>query len=319
MRRRRQASLRRRLPQLPLSRVDGVYDGIVVCGARVIALALLLVVMLPVRAQAATTIAERVQAVHRQRRAFDGRLEGISRLFVGAPYRHSPLGEGPGVHPDPDPTMDLHHFDCLTFVEQVMALSWHGDLGRARAELQRIRYAQGVVRYGARHHIMMAQWIPHNVAAGFARDITRTVAGPRTGTAALTIRATDFDRGPAARLKLAAADRPTGRFTLPIVPIDHMPALASRIPPGTIVTTIRHPRSGVPYRASHVGLVVVVHGERRIRHAAAPAGVVVDESLVRFVARARRLRSRPVAGFNLLSIASTPPSLPAASRSQRDG
>ena len=53
--------------------------------------------------------------------------------------------------------------------------------------------------------------------------------------------------------------------------------------------------------------VVVVHGERRVRHAAAPAGAVIDESFPRFLRRTRRLRKWPVAGLNLLGIAGRPP------------
>lgn len=249
-----------------------------------------------------------LQAIHQGHPRFADRLEAVSRSLVGRPFARSPLGEGPQSGPDPDPIMDLSRFDCVTYVEQVMALSWQGDLERASALLQRIRYTGGEIRYGARKHVMMAQWIPQNVAAGFVRDVTAEVADEAMRYAHLSIAASDFERGPGRRLRLAAADRPVGRFTVPIVPAARMAERLGRVPTGTIVTTIRARRPGVPYRASHVGVVVVVGAQRRFRHADARSGRVLDEPLLDFVERARRYRRWPVVGFHLLRIASKPPS-----------
>lgn len=249
----------------------------------------------------------RLRVVHQSRRGHAQRLEAVSRLFLGAPFAPSPLGEGPGHLPDADPIMDLSRFDCVTFVEQVMALSWHADLEQASRVLQRIRYTEGRIRYGARKHIMMAQWIPQNVAAGFVRDITAEVAGEAAQTVVLSVRDEDFEGGLGRRLALAPADRPVGTFSLPVVGLVDLSSKMEAVPYGTIVTTIREARPGVPYRASHVGLVFEVRGERRIRHAYRRAAAVVDEPLASFVRRCRRLRNPHVVGFNLLAIADRPP------------
>ncbi|MBI4700027.1 MAG: DUF1460 domain-containing protein [Deltaproteobacteria bacterium] len=245
--------------------------------------------------------------IHRRHAGFDARLETVSALFLGAPHRLSPLGEGPGSVPDPDPLFDFTRFDCLTYVEEVMALGWYGDLATATRELQRIRYTGGQVRYGARKHIMMAQWIPQNVAAGFVRDITREVGESATVVARLQVRSEQFERGPGTKLLLAAADRPVGSYELPIVPIALAAGLADRVPHGTIVTSIRRADPRLPYRAGHVGLVLVLGGERRVRHATAARGRVVEQSFASFVAWQRRKRQRPVEGLNLLAIAKAPP------------
>ena len=63
----------------------------------------------------------------------------------------------------------------------------------------------------------------------------------------------------------------------------------------------------MPYRASHVGLVVVRDGKLLLRHAHQKHGRVVEQPLAQFVERSRRFRSWPVSGFNLLAIADKPP------------
>jgi hypothetical protein len=74
-----------------------------------------------------------------------------------------------------------------------------------------------------------------------------------------------------------------------------------------MITTVRTARPGRPYRETHVGLIVVVGGERRIRHAAQAAGRVVEGPLRAYVGRAAAERDWPVSGFHLLGIAKQPP------------
>lgn len=239
--------------------------------------------------------------------SFDDRIEQVSRRLLGKPFRLSPLGEGAGSKPDPDPIFDLEHFDCVTFVEHAIALGWFDDLGLASQALQELRYANGTIRYGARNHLMMAQWIPHNVAAQLVSDITREVAQDRVASATLDLDPGDFQSPEGRKLALALADQPLGRFALPVVPLASMPELLARIPHATILTTVRTERARVPYRESHVGLVVVVGGERRLRHASQLARKVIDEPLAAYVEHCRQQRSWPVTGFNLLAIAKEPP------------
>jgi hypothetical protein len=196
----------------------------------------------------------------------------------------------------------------VTYVEQVMALAWHGRLDDAVAELQRIRYAGGQIRYGARRHIMMAQWIPQNVAAGFVRDITATVAGPWVSSAELSLEEADFRSASGQALRMPRADWPLGVYRLPIVPVDRLLARMDHIPHGAIITSIRSERPGVPYRASHVGLVIVdPDGQRMVRHAHRRRGRVIEQPLSDFVRAARRWRRWPIVGFHLLAVPDHPP------------
>jgi hypothetical protein len=67
------------------------------------------------------------------------RLLRVSERFLGTPYVHSPLGEGGGV--DPDPTFRLDAVDCLTFVEQALAMSLATAEPEVTGLLERLRYA----------------------------------------------------------------------------------------------------------------------------------------------------------------------------------
>jgi hypothetical protein len=247
-----------------------------------------------------------VSAVHHAHQRHRERLREVSALFLDAPYAFSPLGEGPSGTVDRDPVMRFDRFDCVTYVEEVMALSWHDDLAEAQRTLQRIRYDKGEVRYGARHHLMMAQWIPRNIAAGFVRDVTRDVARADTRRASIVLEEADFTSEEGKKLALDPADRPLGRHELLIVPLAAMTKLIPRVPGSTIITTVRARRAGVPYRESHVGLVVEVRGMKVVRHAHKARGRVIEEPLSRFVARAAGYRRWPVTGFHLAAIAERP-------------
>ena len=88
-----------------------------------------------------------------------------SALFLDAPYMAAPLGEG-----GDGPLWRLDAFDCVTFVETVLAL---GDDDFVQAMLD-IRYRGGEVSFLTRNHFMNPDWIANN--ARLVRDITERVA-----------------------------------------------------------------------------------------------------------------------------------------------
>ncbi len=105
------------------------------------------------------------------------RVEAISALFLGVPYKLGPLGEGPDGEFDRDPLIRFDAFDCTTFVETVMALALDSDLDFAARTLQKIRYKDGQIGYATRNHFIELDWVPNNVRAGYLHDITSDVAG----------------------------------------------------------------------------------------------------------------------------------------------
>lgn len=106
--------------------------------------------------------------------------EFAAEKYIGAPYVLGPLGEGASAPYDTDPLRRDDAFDCLTFVETVLADS-------SGIDLQKIRYDDGRIDWFARNHWTETEWIPNVVKLGLIRPI-------KTGHSAKTFARVDFKK-----------------------------------------------------------------------------------------------------------------------------
>lgn len=83
----------------------------------------------------------------------DVRTAYLGECFLGVPYQESPLGEG--VFPDTDPVIRFDAFDCVTFVETVLA-----DCDENK--LNHIRYKDGKIDFLNRNHFIESDWLINN-------------------------------------------------------------------------------------------------------------------------------------------------------------
>src|SRR5690349_6085639 len=91
------------------------------------------------------------------------RIEILSRHFVGHPYQVNPLvgsADIPEVF-----TVSLDAFDCVTYIETILALSRAKNTDQFLECLRKIRYVGGRIRWAGRNHYM-TEWIRSNVRAG---------------------------------------------------------------------------------------------------------------------------------------------------------
>lgn len=234
------------------------------------------------------------------------RAAAATAPLVGRAYVRSPLGEGAG--PDSDPRFRLDAFDCQTFVETAVALGNSADLAEAARILDDVRYAGDAV-FDRRHHYVIPQWIPENVARGWVEDVADAVGGSDVVDAVERLDDARWRR--AARVgrtlpNLPPAAWPRGVYRARMVPVDRLLAHAARIPHGTIAWVVREDGPDRPTRVTHAGLVVLGdRGARRVRHATASAGTrrVIEEPLDRFLRRQERAMPRwPIAGLLLTRI-----------------
>ncbi len=228
------------------------------------------------------------------------RVAEVSAGFLGVDYRVSPLGEGPGRLPDPDPLIRLDAVDCLTFVEETLALALSVNLKQAAGRLQCIRYLGGEVDYLKRKHFVTAQWLPENQRQGWLRDITAELGGDDVTWISKTLDAGAWDRRhPGKNWPLLTADQiPKGSFRLSVVPLDKAEKILRGVPSGSIMLVVRRDEPDRPVLVSHLGLMVRKGDSLFLRHASRRAGQVVDELLTSYLGKLRLYRHWPVAGLN---------------------
>jgi len=230
------------------------------------------------------------------------RIARISRHFLHTPYRRDPLGEGPGAAEDPDPVLRFDAVDCLTFVEETLALALSPNLATAEARLQRIRYRGGTIGFTERNHFTLSQWIPNNTRLGLLADVTREVAGARTRLVEKTLDDRSWS-APAGRRwlqRLGAEALPRGTHRLPFVSLADLIELEPRIPTGTLIFLVKTDRPELPHRISHVGLIISRRGKLYVRHAAERFyHRVVDSPMTEYLKRIERYQTWPIEGVNL--------------------
>jgi hypothetical protein len=211
-----------------------------------------------------------------------GRLAAASERFLGTPYAVSPLGEGEGH--DQDPLVRFDAVDCLTMVEESLALSLAPDDSQLVPVLSRIRYA-GEPSWSSRNHVMEAQWLPQNLAKGLVRDVTRTYGGEQTRRVFKTLSAKTWRQKSARGLALAPAVQPKGLFALDIIPARQALAALADAPAGLIVVVVRADKPSLVTRVSHVGVLVQGPQGPTLRHASRSFKKVIDEPLAHYLSR----------------------------------
>jgi len=248
--------------------------------------------------------------------------------YLGVPYMAGPFGEGPGGQYDRNPLSRFDAFDCTTFVETVTALAL-SDSKDFQTTLNHIRYKDGVVSFTSRNHITSLDWIPNNVAAGFFRDVTESVAPGKTLIArALIDKRAWYAKMPESRIQipgLSEADKQQllaqlraegARYepqeaTLPYVPLKVLFApgggkLFDRIPSGSVVNIVRPnwdlvKQIGTHLNVSHQGFAVRKDGVLYFLEASEVYGKVSMVPLADYLHQ--YLDSPTIKGINVLALA----------------
>ncbi len=230
------------------------------------------------------------------------RMAAISAPLLGTPYLNDAAGEGHGKDPDPPARYDA--FDCLTFVEEVLALSLAPDVRGAAAVRNSLRYGEGQPRtYEDRLHFMLQQWVPQAIEAGWVRDITAELGETRLMTKNVTLRNWQWWKGRKMFL-LPDARLPTGSFRLPVLTPGAAWDAAPDIPDGAIVLTVRESKDHVPIIVTHLGIKVssTLPDKPFFRHATkmGKRPRVRNDWLRWYIEHNRWYHWWPVAGFTVL-------------------
>ncbi|HET9943877.1 MAG TPA: N-acetylmuramoyl-L-alanine amidase-like domain-containing protein [Terriglobia bacterium] len=204
------------------------------------------------------------------------RMESVSGRFLGYPYlAHSLMGsaETPEVFKD-----SLDGFDCVTYIESVLALVYAGNTKQFATLLRELRYAGGKVEWRRRNHYMV-QWLRNNTRQGMIHRV-----GLRSAT-----------NRKKRRLSVVPGLPPlTESFSC--IPKRNLPAVRPEIQTGDLIF-FASTRSNLD--VFHCGILILKGDEIVLRHASRSQGRVVDQALSSFLKGNRMagvMLARPVEG-----------------------
>lgn len=103
-------------------------------------------------------------------------LEQAARLFLDRPYLFEALGEGPmGIYSQ-EPLYRNDQFDCVTYIDTVLALAQSKDFAHFKKNILLLRYQDGVVDYTHRTDWFTdLEWLPNARKLGWIQDVTSTI------------------------------------------------------------------------------------------------------------------------------------------------
>jgi hypothetical protein len=177
--------------------------------------------------------------------------------------------------------INLRELDCVTFVENVVALAWlvtsPGKSFEAfRRMLRKIRYRQGKLQgYTSRLHYF-SDWIYDNEKKGIVRDVTRVIGG-RPSRKAVTFMTTYADLYPpltnAANFqRLKSIERTISRRSLFFIPKKALKRLEARIDDGDLIAITTNAEG---LDILHVGFAARVKNRIHLLHASSAEGRVI--------------------------------------------
>jgi hypothetical protein len=210
------------------------------------------------------------------------RFVAASALLLGTPYVNGPLGEGDAGGPDPEPRFDLERADCVTYLEESLALA----LTAPKSDddyipiLDAIRYRDGQVSFPSRNHFTALDWVPAN--AWLLEDVTAKVAKGRTTSIQKTIDRASFLRQHGAEPRPGVDE--AAQLRLDALQLGGIAAADSALRSGDLVLWVSK-KEGIDI--AHTGMIVRdAQGTLIHRHASSKAGMAVDEPLLDYAARA---------------------------------
>ena len=218
-----------------------------------------------------------------------GRIDFLSRRFLGHSYKPNPLigsADRSEVF-----TASVDGFDCVTYLETILALARASNVDDFIAWLRKIRYEQGHIRWERRNHYM-TQWIRNNIREGLVKPVS-------TPTTAIVSRERVLNVVPglaAQRARLKCVPKPAVRWLLEYLQTSDLMFFAST-------------RKNLDI--FHAGIIVREGNRVLLRHASRSQGSVVEQELSEF------LKANRMAGVIVVRPRELTRRMPASNRKAR--
>ncbi|MDR0498181.1 MAG: DUF1460 domain-containing protein [Holophagales bacterium] len=241
----------------------------------------------------------------------DDRIPKTSARFLNAPYVTNPLGEGDkadATKASRGPRYRLDAFDCVSYVETVIALAMTNSEDDFRAAMDKMRYKDGKVSFENRNHFTSVDWIQNNDHC-FSDATERISLNALSDSAKVNKTNIDkqkwFKKAHGIEISVSPVES-----CLPYIPLNSI--LANR---NKIIQAVREPmianivvkypqpsqKLGTDNDIVHMGFLLPTKNGLIFRHASKRAGCVADVDFFRYLAF---IKSRPDrVGVNFLEIA----------------
>lgn len=204
---------------------------------------------------------ERLLLATKSERSVGSRIDVLSRHFLGHPYRPNPLiGSADRAEVF---TASLDGFDCVTYIETMVALAGASSVDDFIGCLRKIRYERGLIQWARRNHYM-TQWIRNNVREG--------IIGPLAIPAVPTVSRE--------RVLNVMPGLPAQRTRVKCVPKPAIARLAANLRSGDLIFFVSTRRN---LDVFHAGIIVRDGANMRMRHASRSQGGVVEQELSDFL------------------------------------
>lgn len=246
------------------------------------------------------------------------RITLISRAFINTPYLLGALGEGPDAPFDQNPLYRTDAFDCVTFVDTVLAMAKAKNLEQFKRVILDMRYQSNPPSFFTRAHFISIDWNTSNQKKGYIKDITEQFPVKVRTTHTTINQAGWYKNLKLSNLKLIGSvsfmdqqqllnelhdfskKTQTQISTIKYIPLSELftrendgtivPSIAvfNQIPNGAIIEIIRNnwalsKRIGTDLDVSHMGFAIQDSRGLLFRNASSIHARVVDEFLIEYL------------------------------------
>ncbi len=237
--------------------------------------------------------------------SFFKKLLITSESFKNAPYTLGPLGEGYGI--DKDPIYRFDTFDCLTYVETVLALSIANNNDEFEDLIKKIRYQDGKVSFENRLHFQNPDWIENNkkYVENISEELSQKILNKKTSISQIELNKTlwfkknynidvssNIQNVNLAYISLEDLKNNIDNFAKNIVyPHIFMTVISDKQ---------QKEKIGTQVDISHTGFLINKDGILYIRHASQKHKKVIDENFENYIDKL--LSKDKYKGFSILKI-----------------
>jgi hypothetical protein len=248
---------------------------------------------------------------------YKDRILFFSESFLNRPYLLNPLGEGQFDEIDQDPIYRFDYFDCITYIETVIALAFSHSHKSFLKQIVNLRYKDGLISYFNRLHFVELNWLSNGSQKGIFYDSTKQLFSNLVEEKIVNInvpnwyKTTDLEKIGKSSLdseKRKIRLNELANFSqkedahlsyLPKNKILSNPDLLNRIPDASILfivsrsNELERRKTGSNIAVTHVGFVIKKNNRIIFRNASSRKATnrVIDEDLFELISSQRRFRN----------------------------